>query len=42
MKQLHNIFNLYSRVFGQEPISPLCIIDGGIVDKRCLYTWVSE
>ncbi|SFK34205.1 hypothetical protein [Chryseobacterium indologenes] len=41
MKQLHNIFNQYSRLFGQEPVMSLCILDLEIVDKRCLYTWVS-
>ncbi|WP_318848630.1 hypothetical protein [Chryseobacterium sp. JV558] len=41
MKQLHNIFNQYSRLFGQEPAGVLCILDSEIVDERCLYTWVS-
>ncbi|PWN60408.1 hypothetical protein C1634_015785 [Chryseobacterium viscerum] len=41
MKQLHNIFNQYSRLFGQEPTGVLCIFDSEIVDERCLYTWVS-
>ncbi|PRB84827.1 hypothetical protein CQ022_00650 [Chryseobacterium culicis] len=41
MKQLHSIFNQYSRLFGQEPTGVACILDRGIVDKRCLYTWVS-
>ncbi|WP_312287697.1 hypothetical protein [Chryseobacterium gleum] len=41
MKQLHNIFNQYSRLFGQEPTGVACILESGIVDKRCLFTWVS-
>lgn len=41
MKQLHNIFNQYSELFGQEPVGKLCILDSEIVDERCLYTWVS-
>lgn len=41
MKQLHSIFNQYSKLFGQEPTGVACILDRGIVDKRCLYTWVS-
>ncbi len=41
MKQLHHIFNQYSRLFGQEPKGSLCIYDREIVDKRCLYTWIS-
>ncbi|WP_262912507.1 MULTISPECIES: hypothetical protein [unclassified Chryseobacterium] len=41
MKQLHSIFNQYSGLFGQEPVGSLCILDNEMVDKRCLYTWVS-
>ncbi|AYZ10708.1 hypothetical protein EGY05_01525 [Chryseobacterium arthrosphaerae] len=41
MKQLHNIFNLYSELFGQKPAGGLCILGSEIVDERCLYTWVS-
>lgn len=41
MKQLPNIFNQYSELFGQEPAGAVCVYDSRIVDKRCLYTWVS-
>ncbi len=41
MKQLHNILNQYSAWFGQEPAGIVCAYDSEIVDKRCLYTWVS-
>lgn len=41
MKQLHNILNQPSVIFGQEPTGTVCVFGSEIVDKRCLYTWVS-
>lgn len=41
MKQLHNILNQYSELFGQEPAGTVCAYDREIVNKRCLYMWVS-
>lgn len=41
MKQLRNILNQHSTGFGQEPRGMVCAYDSEIVDKRCLYTWVS-
>jgi len=41
MKQLHHILNQYSELFGQGPVGTVCILESEIVDKRCLYTWVS-
>ena len=41
MKQLHNIFNQYSELFGQDPAGVLYILGSEIVEERCLYTWVS-
>lgn len=37
MKQLHNIFNQYSRLHGQEPKGCVCIFDSEFMDERCLY-----
>lgn len=41
MKQLHNILNECSAGFRQEPAGIVRAYDIEIVDKRCLYTWVS-
>lgn len=41
MKQLHNISNLDSRLYGQGPKGYACMLDSEFIDKRCLYTWVS-
>ncbi len=38
MKQLLNIFNQSSGVYGQEPKGFVCLNESGFVDKRCLYT----
>lgn len=41
MKQLRNILNQHSAGFRQEPAGIVCAYDSEIVEKRCLYTWVS-
>lgn len=41
MKQLHNKSAQYSRLHRQDPMILACITDSGVVDKRCLYKWVS-
>lgn len=41
MKQLHNISNQFSRVYGIQPQGLVCLLDREFMNERCLYMWVS-